>query len=249
MTKKNKLNDDELERQNNGGPKRVEFELESDKFSEDEQRSIVKMVMADYEIGLDSMREWIEKKKKDLEHINAEAPSVIENLNKRTWMSDRNLGLCPGILDIFQATLLATCYNPESLHFKATEPNDVDNKDNLSVFAKWMLGANEVNAFPEVDDFVSNRAGLGFSIFKIGWEVKYRWVDKRIPKRSKFNKNRSIGYNTKTEYRRFERGTLRNIDELDDIILPSYGKHLQDLPFMIERLHLYWDDLESVRRS
>ena len=245
--KKNKIDPDN--KPIPGQPKRIEYEEESAKFSEKEQKTLVRMVMADYEIGLESMKEWVEKKKKDLEHINAEAPSIIENLNKRTWQSDRNLGLMCGILDIFQATLLATCYNPDSLHFKATEKNDIDNRDNLAVFSKWMLGPTEVNAFPEVDDFISNRAGLGFSTLKIGWEVTHRWVDKRIPKKSKFNKKRSVGFNTKTVYKRFERGTLRNIDELDDLILPSYGKYFQELPYMIERLHLYWADLESDAKN
>ena len=245
MSKKKKLTQDELDAQEASNIKRVEYDVESDSFSKDERAKIVKMVMADYEIGIDSMREWKEKKKKDLQHINNEAPSKIENLNKRSWMSDRNLGLASGILDIFQATLLATCYNPNSLHFIATERNDVDNKDNLARFTKWMLGDQEVNAFPEIDDFISNRSGLGFSVLKIGWEVEHRWVDKHVPKRSKYNKLRTIGFGTKTEYKRFERGTLKNIDELDDIILPSYGKNIQKLPFFIERLHQYWADLES----
>lgn len=206
------------------------------------------MVIADAVAGRESSREWSEQKKKDIQHLNAEKPSIIENLNKKGWMSDRNLGLCPATNDIYQATLLATCYNPDSIHFKDTEANDVNNRDNLERFTKWGLGQSEANFYPEVDDHINLRIGLGFSVFKIGWEVKYDWVDKRIPKYSMFNKKRITGYTIKTEERRFERGVIRNIDNLDDIILPDYGKYIQELPFMIEVLHLYMSDLEAMTK-
>lgn len=206
------------------------------------------MVLADAQAGRDSSREWSIQKKKDIQHLNAEKPSIIENLNKKGWMSDRNLGLCPATNDIFQATLLSTCYNPDSIHFKDTESNDVNNRDNLGRFTKWGLGQSEANFYPEVDDHINNRIGLGFSLFKIGWEVKYEWVDKRIPKKAFWNKNRITGYEIKTEERRFERGVIRNIDNLDDIILPDYGKYIQELPFMIEVLHVYLSDLENMSK-
>lgn len=223
-----------------------EYDIKSDQFSEDEQKKIVKMILADVDIAKESMADWKEMRKKDLQQINGEAPSKIENLNKRKWQSDRNLGLMLGILDIYQATLYSTCYNPDSIHFVATEKNDVDNKDNLEKFSKWALGAQEVDFAPEADDFINNRVGQGFSVFKIGWEVKDQWIDKRIPRQSKENPKLIIRYDKKTELKRIERGTIRNIDELDDILIPSYGKHIQELPFFIERLHMYWKDLEDA---
>ena len=161
-------------------------------------------------------------------------------------MSDRNLGITLGIVDLFQAVLLSTCYNPDSIHFKDTEENDVDNRDNLEKFAKWGLGTSEANFYPEVDDFISHRVGLGASFFKIYWEVKYEWVDKRIPKTSKLNKKQIIGYEIKTEKVRFERGVIKNIDNLDDILIPNYGKSIQELNFLIEILHITLDDLEDL---
>lgn len=245
MQNKNPLNKDEKSRQEKE-PERVEPELESDtNFSEKEEKEIVQMVLDDAAIAIQAMAEWKTQKETDLRHLNSERPSIIEALEKKGWMSDRNLGMCPAVCDIYQATLLSTCYNPDSIHYVDTEQNDVDNKDNLEKFTKWGLGQAEANFFPEVDDFINNRVGIGFSVFKIYWEVKYQWIDKRIPKMSKENKNRIIGYDIKTEKRRFERGVIKNIDQLDDILIPSYGKSIQDLPFLIERLHLYMDDLED----
>ena len=241
---KNPLNDDE----NNSHKyqaKRVEPQLESDKFSPQEQKEIVTMVIADAEQGLDSLREWRTKKRKDLQHINGEAPSKIEDLNKKAWMSDRNLGLAAGTSDIYQATLLATCYNPDMIHYKATESNDIDNKDNLELFTKWGLSEAEANFFPEVDDFINNKVNLGFSMFRIEWEVTYEWVDKRIPIYDKDNKSRLIRYEIETERRRFERGVIVNIDEVDDILIPNYGKHVQKLKFLIEVLHITINELED----
>ena len=245
MKKKNPLNQDEINRQK-VEVARIEPDLESDEFSESEQKQIVKQVIDDAKLWEETARDWKQQKMLDILHLSGGKPSVIENLKKKAWMSDRNLGICPAVCDIYQATLLATCYNPDSIHFKATEQNDVDNKDNLEKFTKWALGDSESKFFPEVDDFIANRVGQGFSLFKIEWEVKYLWVDKRIPKRSKDNKKRIIGYDLELEERRFERGVIRNIDHLDDILIPEYGKDVHDLTGLIEIVHTHLDTLEEM---
>ncbi len=248
MSKDNPLNKDEINRQAID-PKRIEPELETDSFSPEEQRKIVEMVLADAAVGEQAMAEWVQKKKRDIQHLNSDKPSLIEGITKDPWMSDRNLGLAAGTHDIYQATLLATCWNPETIHFKPSEKNDVNNRDNAEKFMKWVASSCEANLDPEVDDFINNRTGVGFSLFKVYWEVTYQWVDKRIPKPSKDNKARIIGYDIKTEERRFERGRMVNIDHLDDILIPEYGKSIQELPFLIERLkNITHDQLAELAR-
>lgn len=222
---------------------------ETDTFSVEEQKQIVQIVMDDADVGIQSYADWKTRKQIDLQHIHAEKPSIIEGINKKGWMSDRNLGLCPGILDIYQATLMSTCYNPDSIHYRSTEKNDIDNKDNLERFTKWAVGQQEMNLEPEVDDFIANRVGLGFSAFEVDWEVKYLWVDRRMPKLAKKMAGmiqRITGYDIKTERRRFERATIKNIDDIDDLLLPTYGKNIQDLPFVIRIVHLMTSDIEDM---
>lgn len=231
-----RINQDEINASETMG-KREEPDLQSDAFGAEEQKKIVEIVLKDAEAGHNSQNEWLEKKKLELLHLNAEPPSRIENISKKAWQSDRNLGLMPGVMDIYQATLLSTCYNPDSLHFVASESSDVDNRDKQSQFAKWGLGQSEANFFPEVDDYIANKTGHGFSVFKIYWEVKYQWVDKRIPVYGKQNPRVVIGYEIETEKRRFERGVIKNVANIDDILLPSYGDNLQDLDFLIEITH------------
>lgn len=248
----NPVNADEKERQQIE-PERIDpaKAQETDIFSDDEQKEIVQMVMDDYDLGIQAYADWKAQKERDQQHIDAEPPSKIEGLEKEPWQSDRNLGLMAGTLDIYQATLMATCYNPDSIHFKDSEENDIDNKDNLENFTKWMVSPAEVNLEPEVDDFISNRVSLGFSVFKVDWEVKYEWIDKRIPKysqASRGNRRRIVSYEIKTEKRRFERGRIRNIDDLDDIVLPSYGDNVQELPFFIEVLHLMLSDIADMEK-
>lgn len=230
-------------------PQRVELELETDKFSSEEQKAIVQMVLDDADLCKKAMVDWVKQKQVDLQHIHCEKPSIIEGLKKKSWQSDRNLGLTPGLLDIYQATLLATTLNMDTIHYKATEKNDIDNKDNLEKFTKVILGKNHVDFYPEADDYISNKVGLGFSAFKIGWEVKKQWVDRRIPKYSKHNKSLVIGYTTKTEQMRFERGTIRNIDNIDDLLLPAYGKNIQELPMLIEVIHTTLNELDDMDRE
>ena len=212
--------------------KRLEPDIETDVYSEAEQKKIVQMVVDDVKADEQVLAQWKVQAKVDLQHLNGEKPSIIENLKKRGWQSDRNLGLCQAVSQSYQATLLATCWNPDSLHFVATEKNDLNNKDKLERFTKWMVGKSECNLTPEIDDFIENRRGLGFSMFHIYWKVWYEWVDRRMPKKDG-------GYTIKTEKMRFEKGVMENIPDLDDILLPRYGKDLQSLPHMVHIIHKY----------
>ena len=220
-------------------PERMEPDIETDSFSKDDQDAIVQMVMDDYETGLESMSDWLTQREMDLKHYYGKPPSKIENLSKRKWQSDRNMGLCAATCDIYQATLFSTCWNPETIHFIATEKNDVDNKENLGRFAKWAVGRNEGNVSQEIDDFIHNRIVQGFSVLKIWWDVWYEWVDKRIPKKNG-------GYTIKTENRRFERAVIANIPDLEDILIPDYGKDMQDQTFIIHVIHKTGGELKDL---
>lgn len=250
MKEANPVNPDEKEREKSIAPRRVDpaKEMETDEVSDELAQKIVRMVIEDRDAGILAYADWKKQREKDLQQINLEKPSVIEGLQKKAWQSDRNLGLLPATLDIYSATLLATCYNPDTIHFTATEQNDVDNRDNLEKFTKWAVSKKEMDIESEVDDFINNRIGQGFSLFKIEWEVKYVWVDERIPVWSKTKKPRVIRYDTKTVRRRFEKGRIKNVDNLDNIILPSYGKRIQELPFIIEIIPLYLSDIPDLAK-
>lgn len=215
--------------------KRVEPDLETDEFGELET-DIVTMVLKDHKVGGENMSEWLEMQARAVQHYESEKPSILEGLKKKEWQSDRNLGLCAAVCDIFQATLLSTCWNPDTIHFKDTHANNTNNKENAERFTKWMVSEDECGCFPEIDDFIHNRTVSGFSAAHIHWEVWYEWVDKRIP-------NKSGGYNIKTEKVRFEKGVVENIDNLEDLVFADYGKNLQSQKFLVHTQHMYSDDI------
>lgn len=216
------------------------LDVDTDAFRIEEQKKIVKMIVDDIEADEKVQVDWIEGRKQALRHYNAEKPSVLEGLNIKGWQSDRNLGVCPAICDTYQSTLQATCWNPESIHTVATEANDIDNKDNVERFAKWMVGKNEVNALPEVSDYIQNKITQGFSIFEIYRNVWYEWVDRNIPK---YDKDGNVSFTVKTEKVRFEKAVLENIDNLDDILMPRYGDDIQKLSHIMRILHLTGDKI------
>ena len=220
-------------------PERVAPELETDQFGVEEQKKIVRMVKQDIESDLQSMADWIYQRQKDIQMYEGQAPSLIENLNKEDWMSDRNLGLTAANCDSYQATLLATCYNIDTINFQATEENDIDHKEQLEKFAKWGLGKKEANFFPQADDFIHNKVTQGISYFYIYWDVWYEWVDRRIPKYGIIGKlmPKFSGYDIKTEKKRFERGVIENIADVSDLLFPAHGATLQDKAHLIHRLH------------
>jgi len=221
---------------------RLEPDINSDKFPPDEQKKIIEFIIADAEAGKEALTEYHTQRKKDIQHYCCEKPSMLENLKKDEWMSDRNLGLCPAVCDAYQAVLFSTCWNPETIHFIATESNDIDRKDNLEKFAKWAVGANESNVETDIDDFIHNRITQGFSLFKVYWKVWYEWVDRRIP-------NKRGGYDIKTEKKRFEKGIIQNIDDVDDILIPTYGDDIQQLSFFIHILHLTKNDISNLGKQ
>ncbi len=232
--------------------KRLPPELESDFFSVDEQKEIVRMVILDCQAGKKAMEQWNADRAKDIQMYEGQRPSVIEELSKKSWQADRNLGMTASVCDAYQATLLATCWNPEKIHLKATEENDVDHKEQLEKFVPWMVGESECNLFPQVDDFIHNRITQGTSYFKSRWKVWYEWVDRRIPKWSGGTPGKMLGkligrefkgYEIKTERVRFEKGILENIADVGDLIMPTYGGNIQDKPWLIHVLHKTGDDI------
>jgi len=214
----------------------IKPEVESDTFSPDERKEIIRIVRADVEYGIEVQAQNIEQKKTDLKHYHCEKPSILENLQKKSWMSDRNLGLARATADSYQAILLATCWTPDSINFIATMTSDIDNRTNQEKFTRWGMGQQEAHAGPEVDGFIHNRIVVGSSFFKIYRKTWTEWVDKRIPVKNKEGK--TYKYEIKTEKVKFERGIIENIPDIDDILMPAYGKNIQELPFFIHRLHL-----------
>ena len=237
-------------------PERVAPELETDQFSIKEQDDIVRFVKQDISSDTQTMEDWIEQRVKDIEMYDGERPSRIENLNKEEWMADRNMGLCAANCDSYQATLLATTYNMNTIHFQATEENDVDHKEQLEKFTKWGLGKQEANFFPQVDDFIHNKVTQGISYFYIHWEVEYKWVDRRIPKYGIIGKalNKAkrgfVGYDIKTENKRFERGLIENIADVSDLLFPAHGDTLQKKSHLIHRVKKTGKDiLDGAKRG
>ncbi|GEM_PF-2735230 len=253
MTKENPLEEKDIK---NG---RLDPQMESDSFAGVDKKAIVKKILEDMRDGRAQMATWLNDRALDIAMYEGAPPSQIENLDKESWQSDRNLGLTSATCDQYQATLLSTCFNPDTIHFIANEENDFDRRDNITKFAKWMVSPSECNIFPEIDDFIHNRITQGVSIFKGSWRVWYEWVDLRIPRYSsivkvisKINQNagekvgKFLGYDIKTVHKRFERACLENIDNLEDIVLPTFGSTLEEKPFIIHVIHKTPDALKVL---
>lgn len=231
-------------------PEHILVDEKTDNFSREEQKKIVRMCKQDLNVGLTSMSEWIEKREKDIQMYQGERPSIIEDLEKEDWMSDRNMGLCAANCDAYQATLLSTCYNIDTIHFMATEKNDFENKDQLEEFTRWGLGKSEADLLPQVDDFIHNKVTQGISYFYIYWKVWYEWIDRRIPKFGKGKlAGKFFGYEIKTELKRFEKGVIENIADVSDLIMPLHGSTLQDKAWLIHRLHKRASDITDLSKQ
>ena len=192
-------------------------------------------------------QEWLQQQAMNVKLYNGNKPSEIENLNKETWQSDRNLGMCGAVCDTYQATLLSTCLNPNSIHFVPTEENDIKNKENLAKFAQWDVNAHEDEILNEVDDWLHNFIVGGYAVFHSYWKVWYQWVDKRVPKYGPLSKlvdnvgkkfGDFQGYEIKTERVRFEKPVTENVANTEDIIAPKFGKSLQHTSHLIHVLHV-----------
>jgi len=224
-------------------PNPPEMDLKSDKFGAVEEQKIVDMIIVDIESARVDMSGWVDQTEKDIAHYEGKPPSELEDLDKEDWQSDRNLGLCPSVCDAYQATLLQTCWNPSTIHFKPTRADNPENKQNLEYVARWMVDRNEMDFFPEIDDYIHNRIVLGSSFAEIHWKVWYEWVDERILNK-KTNK-----YKVKTSKKRFEKAELTNIANPEDLMFVDFGNSIQDLPWLVHVLHKYssevWESKEK----
>lgn len=239
---------------------RLDPDIESNPLIGINQKEIVDKIINDYKDGISDMDSWLSDRKYDIMSYEGAPPSKIEGLDKESWQADRNLGLTSATCDQYQATLMATCWNPDSIHFAATEENDIDRRDNTAKFTKWMVSESECNVAPEIDDFIHNRITQGTSVMKGYWSVWYEWVDLRIPKYSTVQKvvgkvmgpkaketlGKFLGYDIKTVNKRFEKGVLENIDNLEDFIVPTYGATIEEKPYVIHRIYKTPDTIKDL---
>lgn len=209
---------------------------ESDVFTADERQDIIKMVRDDVAYGESVQKSYVAQKILDLQHYHCRPPSELENLTKKPWMADRNLGLARAIADSFQSTYLATAWTPDSINFIATNALEIDNRNNQERFTKWGMGKQEADMQPQVDAFIHNQIVVGSAFYKIYRKTWWEWVDKRIPVKNKAGK--TTKYEIKTERVKFVKGVIENIPDIDDILMPEYGKNIQELPFFIQNLHI-----------
>lgn len=233
---KDKLKKEQPEKKETRTVKEIEPPVESDKFTETERADILGIVRADAEFGETIQADYVAQKELDLKHYHMAKPSELESLNKRNWQSDRNLGLARAIADSFQAVYLATCWTPDTINFVATSTLEIDNRNNQEKFTKWGMGKHESNTEPEVDGFIHNQVVVGSGFYKIYRKTGEEWVDRRIPQKNKDGK--TIRYEIKTEKVKMSKGVIENIPDIDDILIPRYGKNIQELPFFIHILHL-----------
>lgn len=232
---------------------RIEPDLESEIFSTEEQEEIVKMVMQDARADIEALSIWLNDRRLDIQLYEGERPTKIEGLNKKDWQSDRNLGMTAATCDSYQATLLATNWNLDTLNFDDAKKNVNNRKDKITSFAKWGLGRAESDVTDQVDDFIHNRITQGFSVFHNYWSVKYQWVDRRIPIKyaegDTLPEGKKVGdtksYEIKTERIRREKGVLENIANIEDFLTPAFGSNIEDLPHCIHVLHMTGQDLED----
>ena len=221
-----------------------EFDIKTDKFESDEQKKIVEMICEDIKADIEVQKDWVEERKKDELMKSGGKPSDIEGLTKKAWQSNRNLGITGAVCESINASLVATCWNPDSIHYVATEKNDIDNKDNRERFAKWAVGKNEMNFTPQADDYVNNKTSQGWAIFKVYYDVWFEWIDRMIPNKGKDGRPNGT-YKTEIEKKRFEKVVIENKNDLDDILVPRYGCEIQKLPHIIDTLHLTGDKIQE----
>lgn len=222
----------------NKTPDRVEYDVSSDKFSADEQEKIVKQVCVDFEVNTERMKAYFDDRRLDIKHYEGEKPSVLENIKKKAWQSDRNLMVCQSICDSYQSVLFTTCWNIDKIRVIDSEATDANDASKWDKMLRYIVSRNEADVLNEIDDFIHNRVTQGFSLMKVGWEVTRDWADRRIP-------NDKKGYDIKTEEIIRERGRLRNISNVEDIRIPNYGNTIQDQKNVIEIIHLYVSDIKA----
>ena len=141
--RKDKLKKEKPDKKETEMVKEIELSVESDAFNDTEREDIIKIVEEDVKYGQRIQGDYVKQKELDLKHYHMTKPSEIENLDKRPWQSDRNLGLARAIADSFQSVYMATCWTPDTINFIATTSLDIDMRNEQATFTKWGMGKHE----------------------------------------------------------------------------------------------------------
>jgi hypothetical protein len=218
-----------------------EESTESDKFSPKEQKEIVDKIILLLDKERGNLSEWIEKKKKSLKMSYNSSPSEIENLSKKDWMSDRNIGFCGATCDAIRTTLFSTCYNPDSIHAQPTEKNDVDRAGNVEKFIKAIVTDPRNKVENEFKDCCDNVVRVGVGFMKIYWNVDIKYINQRSWKNGKLTIEKGVE-------KRFEYAKIVNIANVDNIVCSDDANDINDLPFFSEKVSLYGADIKRFSK-
>jgi hypothetical protein len=224
--------------------KKTSKEVDPDKsmgFTSIEQKKIVEMVQEAVDSDVDLLKEWQEEKARDLQRAMGKKPSEVQGLKKKSWMSDRDIGLCGAICDATRSTTLARTANADMLTVTPTEDNDIDRSKNVERFMKWAISDPKKKFQNVALGAITNTVQTGIAFLKIGWKRESKYINERTVDEKG---NVSYEYGKKVIH---EDGFIENVADVDDILCPDYGEDINDLDHFIVINHMTVADLEAYK--
>lgn len=149
--------------------------------------------------------------------------------------ADVKTGLLFSKIDTQHGLLYPQVYAESLMHWIADDVQSIPNLQNNDKFMRWSLRAANFTSI--VDDYIYNLLMEGTFVFKVRWDVDFKWVRRRVPKTDKilrrFKKaaiqlayriiNTEVpqeDYETKYEYVKFEKGVI-DCPPIEDVGFPN----------------------------
>lgn len=210
------------------------------KLSDEEKKKVVKYI--------DAIVEESKKQRAGFMEIKAEAVKNYEGIEKINgpWRGSSNISTMVTTIsaDMMQAKLFPMAWNPEMLHFKGVEKNDVDVAKNNEILMRWALTKDMENSQDKADDMCHRLVVDGTIAIKLAWETYYCYITRVVP----VSVDRSGKMKYEVKYEQVQRERARWIlRDLDYVYVEFNAENEQRASYIIDEVYYTLPMLKEMK--
>lgn len=146
--------------------------------------------------------------------------------------------------DTIHAKIFPMAWNPEMIHFRGVEKNDVDVAKNNEILMRWALTKDMENTQDKADDICHRLVVDGTIAIKVMWETYYPYITRVVPSSVDYKGN--LKYEAKYEQVKRERARWI-IRDLDYVYVEFNAENEQRSSYIIDEVYYTLPMLKEMK--
>lgn len=198
--------------------------------SDEEKKKIVKTI--------DAIVDESKKQRAGFMEIKAESVRNYEGIEKIAgpWRGSSSISTMVTTIaaDTIHAKLFPMAWNPEMIHFRGVDKNDIDVAKNNEILMRWALTKDMENTQDKADDMCHRLVVDGTIAVKLMWETYYPYITRVVP--TSVDSKGKLKYEAKYEQVKRERARWI-IRDLDYVYVEFNAENEQRSSYIVDEVY------------